>query len=135
MIAQKLTSKEDMEFENFKYLTWERTFLWQEVSINRNISQTSYITNTHLCKNSNLQIPKLTMNHYILIIFWQTLFSQMILNIHIRMLYFPILTLYTVTKCAICWRGKLSFVSPAFCRKFDVTVNYIVQKVGGERGK
>ena len=84
-------------------------------------------------KKSNLQIPKLTM--YILIIFWQTLFSQMILNIHIRMLYFPILTLYTVTKCAICWRGKLSFVSTAFCRNFDVTVNYIVQKVGGERGK
>ena len=62
-------------------------------------------------------------------------FNQMVLNIHIRMLYFPILTLYTVTKCAICWRGKLSFVSPAFCRNFDVTVNYIVQKVGGEHGK
>ena len=48
MIAQKFPSKEDMEFEDFKYLTWERTFLRQEISINRNISQTSYITNTFL---------------------------------------------------------------------------------------
>lgn len=76
-----------------------------------------------LQKKSNLKIPKLTMVRI------------MILNIHIRILYFPILTLYTVTKCAICWRGKLSFVNPAFCRNFDVTVNYIVQKVGGEHGK
>ena len=86
-------------------------------------------------KKSNLQTPQLTMYHYILKIFRLTLLHQMILNIHIMISYFPILTLYTVTKCAICWRGKLSFVSPAFCRKFDVTVNYIVQKVGGEHGK
>ena len=130
MIAQKFPSKEDMEFEDFKYLTWERTFLWQEVSINRNISQTSYITNTFLCKKTY----KL-LNWWWYVLFQLTLLHQMILNIHIMISYFPILTLYTVTKCAICWRGKLSFVSPAFCRKFDVTVNYIVQKVGGEHGK
>ena len=68
-------------------------------------------------------------------IFRLTSFYQMILKIHIRSLLFPIPTLYTVTKYAISWRGKLSFVSPAFCRNFDVTVNYIVQKVGGEHGR
>ena len=68
-------------------------------------------------------------------IFRITPFFTLILKIHIRILYFPIPTLYTVTKYAICWRGKLSFVNPAFCRNFDVTVNYIVPKVGGEHGR
>ena len=89
-------------------------------------------------KHLILQIRFFTKNQTNKFLNWRfrlTLLHQMILNIHIRISYFPILTLYTVTKCAICWRGKLSFVSTAFCRKFDVTVNYIVQKVGGEHGK
>ena len=68
-------------------------------------------------------------------IFRITPYFTLILKTHIRILYFPIPTLYTVTKYAICWRGKLSFVIPVFCRNFDVTVNYIVPKVGGEHGR
>ena len=131
MIAQKFPSKEDMEFKDFKYLTWERTFLWQEVSINRNISQTSYITNTFLYR----KYQTYKFMNWQCYVFRITPFFTLILKTHIRILYLPIPTLYTVTKYAICWRGKLSFVIPVFCRNFDVTINYIVPKVGGEHGR